>query len=421
MRVRFFNPSVFWYSGVHYRLNPALGLPVLAAVLKRAGHQAHVWDLEALQITPERLAQQFASQRGQWPDAVGFTCTTHGARGVRECIAALRGVGFDRYIAVGGPHVTALAWANAEIERLRWGADAFVVGECEGNVARLFEKRASGVFAGDPMPIEEIPGPDWAAHTPLPTYYWGNAPRIDMPEGIAMWSRGCPHSCIFCANPVFGQQKVRRRPVAAIYDDMAALKALGVKSVFVYDDELPGTPGGDDWLMEVCEAIRPLGGTWKCQGRCTTKLTKDVLQAMYDAGCRAVMWGVESFSDSVLIDSHKGTTEPDIWHTLRLARSIGIGNWLFLMVGNYQETASDLAHTARQLETAVTESLVQWRQVTITTPMPGTELYRLAEAEGWAVPPPEGGPQMNQVYNATPWLSKREMKYWKARMEAVGL
>jgi len=422
MKVQLFNPSVHHYMGVHYRLNPPLGLPIIAAVLERAGHSAEVWDLEALRISPRELAQAFGSQKDNWPDAVGFTVTTQNRRGARESVEALRGIGYDRPILVGGPGV-ALNYVSCA----KWGTIA-VVGECEGNVINCFESAAAiqasqtksidfTVLLGESMPIEDIPSPLWTKHHPRPREYGGNAPKIGHPEGISMWSRGCPHQCVFCSNPLFKTQRIRYRPPRNVYEDMAELKRLGVRSVFVYDDELVGTNRRQsEWLKEVCALIAPLGLTWKCQGRCNRRMTSDVLQAMYDAGCRAIMWGVESFSDKVLKAIKKGTTEEDIWHTLRLAREADIGNWIFLMVANYQETVADLRHTEQQMKKAREEGLAQWRQVTVCTPEPGTELWDLAKAEGWLVELQETGPQMAQAYFSTPWLSRREIAHWRNRL-----
>lgn len=420
MKVRLFNPPVHHYGPVQYRMNPALGLPILAAVLDQAGHDAAVIDLEALGVNPQGLGALFIEQHDQWPDVVGFTVTQHNARGAQECIAALRGAGFGGYILLGGPQITAEARLG-NVPGALWGADAWVVGECEGNIASVVTLQPRGVVQGEPMALEQIPGPLWTKHTPAPTFYSGNMPKVGHPEGIAMWSRGCPHNCIFCGNPVFGHQAIRTRTPRQVYDDMAALKALGVKSVFVYDDELVGFPKQHAWLREVCAKIAPLGMTWKAQGRCTTKIDKETLQAMYDAGCRAIMWGIESFSERVLKAIKKGTSEEDIWHTLRLAHEVGIGNWLFLMVGNYTETAQDLAYTKAALERASAEGLAQWRQVTVCSPVPGTELYRLAQEEGWLVEQPETQAQMAEAYAPTPWLSTRELRYWQTQLRGAGL
>lgn len=427
MKVALYNPPVHHYAGVHYKMNPPLGLPILAAVLEEAGHEAGVYDLEALQVTPQQLGASFAAQSDRWPDAVGFTATDHSARGAKECIAALREAGYDRQIIAGGPYVT----QRAETEnKADLGADIQVIGECEGSIVSLVEDHSRRLcpdarwrVQGVPMPIDDIPSPNWLHHVPLPTEYNGNLPKVGHPEGIAMWSRGCPHNCTFCGNPVFGHSKIRYRSPDNVFKDMKELAMLGVRSVFVYDDELIGAGGKqNEWLPQVCEKIAPLNLTWKAQGRCSARNIKtDVLESMAAAGCKGIMWGVESFSNRVLADMKKGTTEEDIWHTLLAAKNAGIGNWVFLMVGNYGETSKDLAHTEAQLQRATAAGLVQWRQVTVCTPVPGTELHRRASEEGWLVEAPESGPQMNQTYARTPWLSKREMRHWKARLEGAGL
>lgn len=416
MRVQLYNPPVHHYSGVHYRMNPPLGLPILCAVLRDAGHSCEVMDLEALRVSPDELGEVYGRDESRWPDAVGFTVTTHNQRGTRESIAALRDVGYEGYILLGGPHVTLKPTLGVG----SWGADVWVTGECEGNIARIVEEQPRGLVQGETLEIDTIPTPAWDAHYPKPTGYGGNLPKIGHPEGIAMWSRGCPHGCWFCGNPVFGHKRVRRRSPERVYEDMAALVGMGVESVFVYDDELPGMPGGDEWLMEVCEAIAPLKVTWKCQGRCTRKLDRAVLEAMHDAGCRAVMWGVESLSQPVLDAMHKGITVEDVEHTLATAHAAGIGNWVFLMVANYGETVEGLAETEARLGHMVRAGLVQWRQVTVCTPVPGTPLYEAAKAEGWLVEPPEAGPQMAQVYQSTPWLTREEIAAWKRRLEVAG-
>lgn len=412
MIVQLFNSPQFYYNGMQYRMNPALGLPILAAVLHKAGHEVSVYDLEALGVTPEVLGKQAACQRESWPDVMGFTCLTHTRKGARECIKAVRDAGYRGYILVGGPHMS----LNAS-EALEWGADCAVVGECEGNIAAIVQEQPCGVVEGKAEQMAFIPAPLWEAHMPAPRKYHGNEPHIASPEGIAMWSRGCPHSCTFCGNPIYGHKRVRYAPVVNVYRDMAALKAQGCQAVFVYDDELVGlNQEQSEWLGLVCDEIKPLGLVWKCQGRCNTKTDARLYQKMYDAGCRVVMWGVESFYQPVLDAMRKGTTEADIWATLQAAHDAGLHNWLFLMVGNYGEGKAELQYTEARLTEAVQKGLVQYRQVTVCTPVRGTKLYDKAQAEGWLVENPDEGAQMNQVYARTPWLTAHELAYWQQRL-----
>lgn len=415
MRVQLFNPSVWHYCGFHFRMMPPLSLPILAAVLNQAGHEAEVVDLEALHKSPADLEHAFRQQQEYWPDVIGMTGLTITAQGLRESIQALRNAGYDRRIVVGGIYAT----TNAD-EVLSWGADLVIKGECEGNLVRLLETGATGLREGEPMPINELPMPDWDHHEPEISTYSGNMAILRPNTGISMWTRGCPYNCIFCSNLIFGGQPTRCRPPANIGAEMADLKARGCRHVYVYDDELVGTKLPPRWMHDIADRIEPLRLTWVTQGRCSKRyITAELLQDMKRAGCRAVFWGIESFSQRVLDTVKKHLDVDDIWYTLRLAKEAGIENGVFTMIGNYGETPDDLEVTAEALGRAYREGLVDYRQTTACTPMPGTELARMAQTEGWYVDPPHGGRSMMYEYNATPWLSVAEINAWMRRFDEV--
>lgn len=410
MRVQFFNPPVFHYAGIRYKMLPTLGLPTLVAWLNARGHYAEAVDLEALEVAPAAFEAKFAAQRDRWPDVVGVTGLSISKRGMREILAAVRRAGFTGPVVAGGVYMT----LHPE-HGLEWGADLVVTGECEGNVVRLLESGARGIHQGEPAPIEEIPAPDWRHWSPTLTTYESNI-RLLLPRpGISMWTRGCPWRCRFCGNTIFGGRATRYRPPQNVEADMLALKGLGVANVYVYDDEMVGGPMPAGWMNEIADRIAPLGLRWLTQGRCSRKhLAPQLFADVVRAGGHTIFWGVESFSPRVLKAMRKGTTPDDIWYTLRAAREAGLNNAVFTMIGNYLETDEDLAETARALGQAYREGLVQLRQTTICTPMEGTELARLAEAEGWYRPAPDFGPQMLQ-HSPTPWLSVDRMLYWQQK------
>lgn len=409
MRVLLLNPPVSYFQGVHYAMNPTLALPMIAAVLNQAGHTAEVADLEALGVSPAQLQQRFALQRDRWPDWVGFTCLTSSARGCRDAISALRASGYDGKIAVGGPHVSLFPQ-----DPLHWGADLAVVGECEGNIAQLLEEGATGIRDGLALDITELPMPDWHHHRPRPNEYQGNAPHLLKPESIIQMSRGCPHRCAFCCNPVYKGRAKRFKMPAQIEAEIRDLKEnFGIKTVFSYDDEIVGTKMPDGWVTDLADRLCSLNVTWKTQGRCNRKhVTLPILNDLSDAGCEVIMWGVESFSQKVLKAIKKDTTVADIWHSLYAAKEAGIKNWVFTMIGNLEETEEDLKETALALRKAYDEGLIDYRQTTVVTALPGTELYDRQVAEGWYKAPPESGPQMHQVYSDTPWLTGGQIGKW---------
>lgn len=417
MRVQLFNPPIFYYSGFHYRMLPTLSLPILCAVINRTRrHYAEAVDLEALAITPDQLRLVFASQKSHWPDVIGITALTITAQGAKESIAALRKAGFTRRIVVGGVHVT----MNPQ-EGLDWGADLVVTGECEGNIVELLESGAAGIQAGKPTSIEDLPAADWEHHNPQPSTYWANMSILRPHPGIIMFTRGCPYSCIFCGNKIFRKQPTRYRPPANIQAEMEDLKRRGCENIFVYDDELIGTKMPAGWMADIADRIGGLGLRWVTQGRCSQKyITLDLLKAAKRAGCRAVFWGVESFSQPVLDAMHKHITEEDIWHTLRLTKEAGLENGVFTMIGNYKETEKDLAYSRDALKKAYDEGLLDYRQTTVCTAMPDTELAEIYQQLGCYVVPPTYGAQMQNIYGVTPWLSKEQIAYWYDQFAQTG-
>lgn len=411
MNVQFFNPPVSYYGDMHFRMLPTLGLPILGTVLNEAGHHTETVDLEALNITPPKLQAAFEAQRGSWPDVVGFTGLYIAAKGIQDSICALRQAGYTGKIVVGGP----LATLRPEAA-LSWGADLVVTGECEGNIVTLLES-ATGIHPGKPLPIDAIPSPDWDHFRPMITSYYGNMAMLRPNPGISMWTRGCPYRCIFCSNNVFGHQPTRHRPPEAIAAEMADLKKRGVRNVYVYDDELFGTKMPPGWMNEISFRLQLMGAVlpWVTQGRCSKKyVTPDVMRQAQTAGCKAVFWGVESFSPKVLKALNKRLYPEDIWHTLRTAREAGIENGIFTMIGSYQETEEDLALTYRELKRAYNEGLIQYRQTTICTIMEGTQLEEIAKTEGWYLEPPNHGRDLLRPVD-TPWLTGERMEYWQAK------
>ena len=321
MNVQLFNPPVSYYAGVHYRMLPCMSLPILTTLLQDAGHYAEVVDLEALGMMPETFAGKFAGQRSSWPDVVGFTSLTTQAHGARDCIKQLRKVGFTGTVVVGGIHATTEPEEVAAWE----GVDLVITGECEANFVEILESGARGIVQGVALPIEDVPSPTWDHHTPSISSYWGNMAMLRPNPGIAMWTRGCPYSCIFCSDFIFYGRPTQFRPPDKIEREWKDLYNHGCRRIYVYDDELYGVKLPVGWMKEVADRLEQYGMTWVTQGRCSRHhITKELMQDAYRAGCRTIFWGLESFSPKVLKAIKKVLTEEDIWHTLRIARECGI-------------------------------------------------------------------------------------------------
>lgn len=404
-----YNPATFYYANRTARAYPVLSLPILSAVLNKAGYKTDVVDMEALQMIPG------TSFYPPWPDVIGFTCITQSAPGVKQSIKELRGKEYTGRVVVGGIYPTLYPE-----EVMGWGADLVVTGECEGNIVQLLESGVRGVHKGEGVAIEDVPIPDWDNYAPGMDMYTGNLPMVRNRPGITMWSRGCPYSCIFCENKIWQKRTTQYRPVANIHSEMMDLMNRKRKDIFIYDDELVGGKMPDGWMGEVADRIGWMGFNMVTQGRCSAKyITPELMRDCKRAGINTIFWGVESFSQTVLDALKKHTAVDDIWHTLKVAKDAGIKNGAYIMVGCYKETPEDAEITRAALEKACKMGLIDYPQVFIMSVMPGTEIERISQDEGWYSQIEFTRSQKRAMDGGTPWMSKQEILDWRRSMRKV--
>jgi len=394
MKVLFVNPPVWYHQNIHYRLNRPLGGPILCTVLEKAGHQASFVDAEALQWNDIQVKRYIDREN---PDVVATTALWHNREAVKE-LAVLAG---DRQLIVGGPYART-NWPDLEPIY-----NSICLDEGELVINDMLTSQRMDYRSKLPS-FDDIPIINYDLCFPADDWYIGNEPRLELPEMVSLWSRGCPHKCIFCSNPIF-KGKPRVMSLDRIYEEMNVVKRRGIKTVFVYSDELIGLgPKYDKWLEEVCEKIAPLQLLYKTQGRCSERQQLSTFEAMYAAGFRVIMWGIESFSQKVLDNLRKGTTPEDIYHSLRLSKQAGIKNYGFFMVGGIDETEEDFQKTLLTAENMRKQGLLDHGQVSVMTAEPGSELWGLASKEGWL---PEAPPARShfEPYLNIPWASHEEL------------
>jgi len=117
---------------------------------------------------------------------------------------------------------------------------------------------------------------------------------------------------------------------------------------------------------------------WDGQARVNTINDKEVLYALKDANCLSIGLGIESGSNTMLKAMKKGITREQSLSVLKMAREVGIHLKLQFMGGYPGETQETLAETA----SLIRQAKLPPRRLTWTTPLPGSELYEQAKAEG---------------------------------------
>jgi radical SAM superfamily enzyme YgiQ (UPF0313 family) len=107
-------------------------------------------------------------------------------------------------------------------------------------------------------------------------------------------------------------------------------------------------------------------------------MNEEVLQAMADAGCWQVDYGIESGNQKVLNSISKGLTLDLVRRVTRMTRNAGIrmrGFFMLGLPGESEETMRQTIEFAKELNLAAAVFHV-------TTPFPGTELYQSVVESG---------------------------------------
>ncbi|MEM2260844.1 MAG: radical SAM protein [Ignisphaera sp.] len=395
------------YRGYLLNLNPPLGLLYLGTKMKEVS-EVQIIDCEASQFTYDKIISYVHRFK---PDLIGLTSTSWSYYSVEKLVPILKKVFPKIKVVLGGPHVTVIGE-----EALKTGADLVVLGEGENVADKLFTE--TGIIQGTRVEDFNFQIDRSLLLPPYNRGYIGNAPRYGSPETVVLWSRGCPHKCVFCCNPIFQGKRTIFRTKESIIEELETLKRDGIKGIFVYDDELVGmNKEQTNWLKDILQEIieRKLIFDFKCQGRCNPRvIDEELLELMKKAGFRCVMLGCESGSDKVLKAIRKGITVQDIKDTVKMIHNAGIEVWAFFMVGNLEETKEDIELT-KQLILEL-KPYTNYFQVTCTTPWQGSELYNIAKSKNWIEIEDLSKYDGATAVMHTDWMTKEEMQIYREEL-----
>ncbi len=122
---------------------------------------------------------------------------------------------------------------------------------------------------------------------------------------------------------------------------------------------------------------RGLHVAWYCNGR-VNLMTKELLKAMYDAGCKGIAYGIESGNQQILDSMNKKITLDEVREVVKWTKDAGINTTGYFMIGMLGETKATIRETmafARELK-------LDFYGFSLITPFLGTELYDSAFEAG---------------------------------------
>jgi radical SAM superfamily enzyme YgiQ (UPF0313 family) len=339
---------------------PVACLPLLAA-LTPPEHRVTLIDENVEPIDFDRCARA---------DIVGVTGMVVQRRRMREILAELRRRG--AFVVVGGP------WATVNEDDFAGLADVVFVGEAEETWPRFLDEWKQGLHQyryeqADKTDMSTVP-----------------VPRFDLLKmrhyafGSVQFSRGCPFQCEFCDIIVTFGRRPRIKTTPQILDEIEAIRAQGIRMVFIVDDNLIGNK------KAIKEVLRTLIGWQERNGYPLTFFTEasidladddELLRLMVEANIASVFVGIESPNEASLRETKKfqnvraGGTLVEKVHRIQDA---GMEVWCGMILG--------FDHDDETIFDAQLRFIAEARIITVMlgmlTAIPKTPLYDRLAAEG---------------------------------------
>jgi hopanoid C-3 methylase HpnR len=363
------------YTEVYLRLEP-LGLELVAAAARRAGHDVRILDL---QVFSEARYWKLLSE---WrPDAVAFGLNylANVPQVVDLSIETKRRLP-DCLVVVGGHSASFVA---AEILEHAGGAvDCVLKGEGEEGMPALLEAARDGAplhtVAGAVTTAGEGPAPrmveDLDALLPArdllarrKKYFIG---VLDPAASIEL-SRGCQWDCSFCSAWTFYGRSYRRRNPEAIAEELAGIAEPGV---FIVDDVAFVQ---SDHGMEVARQIerRGIRKKYYLETRGDVLLrNQEVFRRWRRLGLEYMFLGIEAIDEAGLELHRKRTKVSTNLEALEVARAMGVT----VAINVIAEPTWDERRFQIVRDWAL--SIPEIVNISVNTPYPGTETF-LTEAQ----------------------------------------
>ena len=374
MRVLCVHPGPLMYTRIFLRLEP-LGLELVAAAIRQAGHEVALIDLQA------ETHRDFFGWLTRWrPDVILFSCNyLANIPEIADLAKAAKARLPGTTICVGGHSVSFVA--NALIEHGDGAIDCVIRGEGEAAAPLLL----AAIEAG--QDLATIPGAVTATgQGPTPGFVHSLddlLPARDLlrhrrkyflgvldPCASIEFSRGCPWDCSFCSAWTFYGRSYRVMSPERIVEDLRSIREPGV---FIVDDvafiqERQG--------MELGEAIASAGinKRYYLETRGDVLLrNKEVFKFWAKLGVSYMFLGLEAIDEEGLLKYRKRVPLGRNFEALEYARSLGVHIAINLIAD------PDWDHERFRIVREWCVEQPEIVNISVNTPYPGTESWLTEE------------------------------------------
>jgi radical SAM superfamily enzyme YgiQ (UPF0313 family) len=405
---------------------PNLGIAYVAAVLEKNGYRARILDTIAENLKNEEIRE--AIKKISAP-IIGVTAVTSEFPQAMKLFKIIKQINRKTITILGGPHATIMPLsANSDL------IDYLVIGEGEYTTLELVDylikkkgdlskikgiayRKNSKLIINPPRDlIKNIDGLPFPAYHLLPMDKYKPYAIFDLGLKFTsvITSRGCPFRCTYCtSSSVFGH-KWRGMSPAKVVELLKMLnQKFGIKHFYFQDDEFTIN---HKRTIEICDLIikSKMKIVWECLSR-ADHITEELISKMHGAGCRGIVYGIETGYQEGLEKIKKCITLDQVRNAVKLSKKYKIHTRGSFMMGFPWESKKEIKKTinfAKSLDL----NIVYFQ---ILTPYPGTEIYEQMKKENLIVANDWERFVQHSIVGTEPLirtrhLTTKELKYWNA-------
>jgi radical SAM superfamily enzyme YgiQ (UPF0313 family) len=356
------NPESFWtFDRVLPSLNkrciyPNLSLPTVAGLTPRE-HEMVLCDENVEPIDFDTDA-----------DIVGVTGYVIHKKRIFEIIDEFRRRG--KFVVVGGP------FASLCPEELRGKVDVLFIDEAEYTWPQFLRDYQAGTWQAEYRQDEKPSMLD----SPLPRF---DLLKIDRYRTMTIqFARGCPFNCEFCDIIVMYGRRPRTKSVAQVMAEVEEIYRLGLKQIFVVDDNFIGNKReAKELLKAIIEWQRAKGYPVEFMTEVSLNVAQDdeLLQLMKQADFGTIFVGIESPRKASLEETKKHqNVREDILTSVHRIQKAGIQVMAGMIVGFDNDDPSIFEEQFEFIQAA----RIPISMTGMLNAMPKTPLYTRLHAAG---------------------------------------
>lgn len=368
------NPPLYFSKGIPHSLDstvPPLGIMYLASYINQNSKN---FKATIIDISPEKLTlkQTISKIKKLKPFVVGISSMTPQLQGTVELAQAIRSNPAvpNCKIFIGGPHISA---DPDFINRFPKLFDYAITSESEETFFNSIIKLSQGKHIPK---IQTGKHPSDLDTLPFPNQNLINRKLYHQRQSI-MFSRGCPFKCYYCSRPAISKI-TRYRSAKNLIKEIKATYPHHQGKLDFQDDTFTLNK---KMVLEFCSLAnkQKLKLNWRCNTRIDL-VNKSLLKAMKLAGCDLIHFGIEAGNEKIRQQVvKKGSfTNQDIKKVIGWCKKLNIKFAGYFIIGHLGEGKKEL----NQTKNMILNSNLDLVGLSIPTPFPGSELFKIAQKQG---------------------------------------